>query len=193
MVVIPLQESQTAAIHALQGQRHRCLRVHEPCNAILHNLTARTADQDARCPHPGPVLVPSEVEEPGLSRVELEQCQDLVGVLKLIGSGTSRSAATGQQTGLDPEGVYRRVREAHTKHAPHQTDTVVAMRRRYLYLRDVTQAAVAGQRDAGRMQGLKLVLLRHLDVCAVARQGREPFQFGHGLAGRGFGQDRHAG
>ncbi|MCY4522562.1 MAG: hypothetical protein OXC13_17525 [Caldilineaceae bacterium] len=58
------------------------------------------------------------------------------------------------------------------------------MRRRHLCLHDVTQAAVAGQGKVGRMQGLKRVLLRHLDVRTVARQGREPFQFDHGLASR---------
>ena len=192
-VVIPLQESQPAPVHALQGQGHRRLRVPEPCDPVLHDFSARAADQDTRRPHPGQVLVPSEVKEAGLPRVELEQGQDLVGVLKLVGSGASRSAATGQQAGFDAEGVYRRVLEAHAKHEPHQADTVVAMRYRHLCLRDVPQTAVAGQGNAGRMQGLKLVLLRHLDVRAVARQGREPFQFGHGLAGRGFGQDRHAG
>ncbi len=105
VVVISLQASQTAAIYALQGQRHRCLRIPEPCNAILHNLASRAADQDARCPHPGPVLIPSEVEETGLPRSELEEGQDLVGFLQLAGNGPTCPAATGQQARLDSEGV----------------------------------------------------------------------------------------
>ena len=175
---------------AVEGEVDGCAEVLEVGGFVVDDFAAFAAHEESLAADPGEVLVGGEVED-AEAVAEVEGGDELLGVGDFFCEGRALAGGALEEGRGEAAGGDGCLFGADAEETADEADTVVAVAGGELDLADASEAAAAGEGEAGGVVGLAMELFCDLDAGALLVQSPKFGHFCDGGRGRRFGKDGH--